>query len=176
MSISMSASCAAPRRQGPHVPRHRPGLEVHPGLRRGRLYVELHPAATMLAGAAFLRSVIAAFPYKLHTILTDNGTHFADQPRYRSGPTARYRLDQRPHTLYRQSAPSHPGTTYLASSVGTPSAAVATGFVIPCGLGFSRSRPITSRITLRLAKGLHICPIGLRDIATGPRSKPHRQR
>jgi hypothetical protein len=55
-------------------------------------YVELHPAATMLAGAAFLHSVIAAFPYKLHTILTDNGTPFADQPRYRSGPTARYRL------------------------------------------------------------------------------------
>jgi len=53
---------------------------------------ELHPAATMLAGAAFLRSVIAAFPYKLHTVLTDNGTPFADQPRYRSGPTARYRL------------------------------------------------------------------------------------
>ena len=54
-------------------------------------YVELHPAATMLAGAAFLRGVIAALPYKLHTILTDNGTPFADQPRYRSGPTARYR-------------------------------------------------------------------------------------
>ena len=54
-------------------------------------YVELHPAATMLAGASFLRNAIAAFPYKLHTILTDNGTPFADQPRYRSGPTARYR-------------------------------------------------------------------------------------
>jgi transposase-like protein len=60
-------------------------------------YVELHPAATMLAGASFLRSVIAAFPYKLHTILTDNGTPFADQPRYRSGPTARYR----PHAFDR---------------------------------------------------------------------------
>ena len=45
----------------------------------------------MLAGASFLRNAIAAFPYKLHTILTDNGTPFADQPRYRSGPTARYR-------------------------------------------------------------------------------------
>ena len=28
-------------------------------------YVELHPAATMLAGAEFLRGVIAAFPYRL---------------------------------------------------------------------------------------------------------------
>ena len=36
-------------------------------------YVELHPAATMLAGAAFLRGVIAAFPHRLHTVLTDNG-------------------------------------------------------------------------------------------------------
>ncbi len=45
-----------------------------------------------LSCAAFLRNVIAAFPYRLHTILTDNGTPFADQPRYRSGPTARYRL------------------------------------------------------------------------------------
>jgi hypothetical protein len=63
---------------------------------RGQAYIRspgsCTPAATMLAGAAFLRSVIAAFPYKLHTVLTDNGTPFADQPRYRSGPTARYRL------------------------------------------------------------------------------------
>ena len=54
-------------------------------------YVELHPAANMMTGAAFLRSVIAALPYKIHTVLTDNGISFADQPRYRSGPTARFR-------------------------------------------------------------------------------------
>jgi transposase InsO family protein len=51
-------------------------------------YVELHPRATKLIGAAFLRGVLAAFPYTLHTVLTDNGTPFADQPRYRAGPTA----------------------------------------------------------------------------------------
>jgi transposase-like protein len=51
-------------------------------------YVELHPRATMLTGAAFLQGVRAAFPYTIHTVLTDNGTPFADQPRYRSGPTA----------------------------------------------------------------------------------------
>lgn len=33
-------------------------------------YVELHPAATILAGAGFLRGVIGAFPYRLHTVLT----------------------------------------------------------------------------------------------------------
>ena len=50
--------------------------------------VELHPRATMAAGAAFLRGAIRAFPYTVYTVLTDNGTAFADQPRYRNGPTA----------------------------------------------------------------------------------------
>ena len=54
-------------------------------------YVELHPCATMMTGAGFLRSVVAAFPYRIHTVLSDNGIAFADQPRYRSGPTARFR-------------------------------------------------------------------------------------
>ena len=42
------------------------------------IFVELHPRATRLIGASFLRKVIAAFPYKLHTILTDNGVAFTD--------------------------------------------------------------------------------------------------
>lgn len=46
-------------------------------------YVELHPQATMAIGGAFLRSVIAAFPYRIHTVPTDNGIAFADPPRYR---------------------------------------------------------------------------------------------
>ena len=56
-------------------------------------YVELHPRATMAAGASFLRGVLNAFPYApyaLHTVLTDNGAACADQPRYRAGPTATY--------------------------------------------------------------------------------------
>ena len=79
-------------------------------------YVELHPAATMMTGAAFLRSVIAAFPYKIHTVLTDNGITFADQPRYRSGPTARFRghaFDRvcREHGIkHRLTKPYHPWT------------------------------------------------------------------
>ena len=79
-------------------------------------YVELHPAATMMTGAAFLRSVIAAFPYTIHTVLTDNGIAFADQPRYRSGPTARFRghaFDRvcREHGIgHRLTKPYHPWT------------------------------------------------------------------
>ena len=53
-------------------------------------YAELHPRTTMAAGATFLQGVIRAFPYAIHTVLTDNGTPFADQPRYRDGPTAVY--------------------------------------------------------------------------------------
>ena len=79
-------------------------------------YVELHPAATMLAGAEFLRSVIAAFPYRLHTILTDNGIPFTDQPRNRTGPTAQYRLHAfdrvcREHGItHKLTKPYHPWT------------------------------------------------------------------
>ena len=46
----------------------------------------------MLTGASFLRGVVAAFTYKLHTALTDNGVPFTDRQNKRSGPTAQYRL------------------------------------------------------------------------------------
>jgi len=39
-------------------------------------FVELHPKATRRVAADFLRNLIAAVPYKIHTVLTDNGTHF----------------------------------------------------------------------------------------------------
>ena len=35
-------------------------------------------------------SLLAAFPYKIHTVLTDNGIQFRFAPRYADGPTARY--------------------------------------------------------------------------------------
>ena len=34
-------------------------------------------------GADFLRGVVAAFPYAIHTVLTDNGMAFADLPKNR---------------------------------------------------------------------------------------------
>src|SRR5829696_5980376 len=48
-------------------------------------YVEFHDRTKMLNGAAFLQSVIEAFPYRIHTVLTDNGMAFADLPKNRSG-------------------------------------------------------------------------------------------
>ena len=35
-------------------------------------------------------ALIAAVPYKIHTVLTDNGVQFTFPPRYADGPTARY--------------------------------------------------------------------------------------
>jgi transposase InsO family protein len=52
------------------------------------VYVEFHARATMTSGASFLQGVIRAFPYRIHTVLTDNGIAFVDQPRYRNGATA----------------------------------------------------------------------------------------
>lgn len=39
-------------------------------------FVELHEKATRRVAGDFLRHLIAAVPYKVHTVLTDNGTHF----------------------------------------------------------------------------------------------------
>src|SRR6202049_1334457 len=39
-------------------------------------YVELHEKATTRVAADFLRALINVVPYKVHTVLTDNGTHF----------------------------------------------------------------------------------------------------
>lgn len=46
-------------------------------------YVEFHDRAGKMAGSAFLRAVVEVFPYKIHTVLTDNGMAFADRPKYR---------------------------------------------------------------------------------------------
>src|SRR5215217_4338762 len=46
-------------------------------------HVAFFEAANKVNGAAFLREVVAAFPYRLHTVLTDNGMAFADLPRNR---------------------------------------------------------------------------------------------
>jgi transposase InsO family protein len=39
-------------------------------------FVELHEKATRRVAADFLHTLIKAVPYKIHTVLTDNGTHF----------------------------------------------------------------------------------------------------
>ncbi len=39
-------------------------------------FTELHEKATRRVAGDFLRNLIKAVPYKIHTVLTDNGTHF----------------------------------------------------------------------------------------------------
>ena len=45
-------------------------------------YVELHQKAGKMAAAAFLRNLIAAVPYRLHIVLTDNGIQFTNHDRH----------------------------------------------------------------------------------------------
>ncbi len=42
-------------------------------------YAELHPDQTRTTACQFLRQVIAAVPYHIHTILTDNGIQFTNR-------------------------------------------------------------------------------------------------
>ncbi|WP_425904734.1 IS481 family transposase [Nitrobacter sp. TKz-YC02] len=53
-------------------------------------FVQLVESANRVAASDFLVALIAAVPYKIHTILTDNGIQFRFAPRYADGPTARY--------------------------------------------------------------------------------------
>jgi transposase-like protein len=47
-------------------------------------YVELHKRATKMIAAEFLRHLIAAVPYKIHTVLTDNGIQFKNREQDRT--------------------------------------------------------------------------------------------
>ena len=47
-------------------------------------FAQLHEKATRRVAGDFLRALIALVPYKVHTVLTDNGTHFT--VRIRAGP------------------------------------------------------------------------------------------
>ena len=42
-------------------------------------YVELHKRSTKMIAAEFLRHLVAAVPYKVHTVLTDNGIQFKNR-------------------------------------------------------------------------------------------------
>ena len=79
-------------------------------------YVELHEQSGRSVAKAFLDNLVGAVPYKIHTVLTDNGAQFCIQPKYRNGPTARYirhLFDQccDSHSIeHRLTKPKHPWT------------------------------------------------------------------
>lgn len=53
-------------------------------------FAQLVGKASRVTASTFLVALIAAVPYKIHTVLTDNGIQFRLPPRSADGPTARY--------------------------------------------------------------------------------------
>ncbi|MEM0907290.1 MAG: IS481 family transposase [Pseudomonadota bacterium] len=51
---------------------------------------QLVEKANRVTASAFLVAVIEAVPYKIHTVLTDNGIQFRYPPRYANSPTAQH--------------------------------------------------------------------------------------
>ena len=51
-------------------------------------FVQLVKKTGRTSTSAFLEALIAAVPYAIHTVLTDNGIQFTFPPRYADGPTA----------------------------------------------------------------------------------------
>ena len=79
-------------------------------------FAQLAEKANRMSASAFLPALIEAVPYKIHTVLTDNGIQFTFPPRYADGPTARYAthmFDMRCRENgieHRLTKPNHPWT------------------------------------------------------------------
>ena len=79
-------------------------------------FAQLAEKANRVTASAFLTALIEAVPYKIHTVLTDNGIQFTFPPRYADGPTARYAthmFDMRCRENgieHRLTKPNHPWT------------------------------------------------------------------
>ena len=74
-------------------------------------YAELHPRATKLIAAQFLRNLIEAIPYKLHTVLTDNGIQFTNRKQDRHAFMHIFNRVCYQHGIdHRLTKPNHPWT------------------------------------------------------------------
>ena len=79
-------------------------------------FVHLAERANTMTARSFLEALIEAVTYRIHTILTDNGIQFADLPKNRKGPTARFRGHPFGNTCkaheidHRLTKPNHPWT------------------------------------------------------------------
>ncbi len=79
-------------------------------------FAQLVDKATTATARAFLDALVAAVPYRIEIVLTDNGIQFADLPKNRSGPTAMWRghpFDRacQAHGIeHRLTKPKHPWT------------------------------------------------------------------
>jgi IS30 family transposase len=74
-------------------------------------FAELHERMTRPVAAAFLRHLVVAVPYKIHTILTDNGIQFANRESDRYAfPLLFDRICAKYGIEHRLTKPSHPWT------------------------------------------------------------------
>ena len=75
-------------------------------------FARLYRRASTLTSVAFLKSLIRAVPYRIHTILTDNGIQFADagKPRRYGFPHPFGRLCRAHGIEHRLTKPYHPWT------------------------------------------------------------------
>lgn len=74
-------------------------------------YAELHAQYGKMEAAQFLRNLIAAVPYKIHTILTDNGIQFTTRKTDRHAfPHIFARVCLENNTEHRLTKPNHPWT------------------------------------------------------------------
>jgi transposase InsO family protein len=90
-------------------------------------FAELHQRATTHVAADFLGALTKAVPYKVHTVLSDNGIQFADLPKNRSKPTAMWRghpfdrACQQHDIEHRLTKPHHPWTNGQVERMIAPS-------------------------------------------------------
>lgn len=79
-------------------------------------FAQVMERATTKTASTFLDALVEAVPYHIHTVLTDNGIQFADLPKNRNGPTARFRGHPFDRTCWkhgiehRLTKPNHPWT------------------------------------------------------------------
>jgi transposase InsO family protein len=79
-------------------------------------FVQLVEKANRVTASAFLTALVAAVPYKIHIVLTDNGIQFRLPPRYTDGPTARFAIHmfemrcRENHIQHRFTKINHPWT------------------------------------------------------------------
>jgi transposase InsO family protein len=80
-------------------------------------FAKLEEKANIDTASDFLQALVAAVPYQIHTVLTDNGVQFCDAPHNRSGPSSMFRVHRfdrvcREHGIeHRLTRPNHPWTT-----------------------------------------------------------------
>ena len=125
----------------------------------------------------FLEAVLEAVPYKIHTILTDNGIQFCEQQRNRNTPYSRpMRFDMICATNgieHRLTKPNHPWTNgQVAQSKTLPSSGITTKTIInsecisatsltPTLTHAASKHSVVSRLTNISAKSGHLSQIVL---------------